>query len=103
MKQKKVQIILTAIISIIAAASVAAQQKGVEERQLEVKIYLQKTLIDPSGATSDELTFVKRKVDAASPLRAALEALFSPQNTARRRSAEFSIFRLSGMNFEASI
>lgn len=81
MKRKLLQIILTAIISVTLAPLVTAQTAAVSDRRIDVKIYLQKTLIDPSGATSDELTTVTRRVSAAAPLRGALEALFAPAIT----------------------
>jgi hypothetical protein len=72
------ELIIAAIILIVCATFAAGQQTGGSDKRIEVKIYLQKTEIDPSGATSLEIAPIKRKVNAAEPLRAALAALFAP-------------------------
>jgi hypothetical protein len=94
-------IILTAIVFAAGSANIAAQTVKTADRQIEVKIYLQKTLIDPSGATSDELTPVTRRVNAAAPLRATLEALFAPQITAAEEKQNFYASTF-GMKFEGA-
>lgn len=99
MKRSIFQIILTAIIFTTGFSLAEAQQKSAENKQIEVKIYLQKTLIDPSGATSDELDFVRRTADAKSPLRSALENLFSPRITAEEERRNFHTSTY-GMKFE---
>lgn len=91
---------IIAVTALAASASVvAAQTETAAVKQTEVKIYLQRTLIDPSGATSDELAPVVRKVNAAAPLRAALEKLFAPEITAEEDRLNYysSTF---GMKFE---
>ena len=99
MKRRLFSIILTAIVLASGSANLAAQAVKTENRQIEVKIYLQKTLIDPSGATSDELTPVTRRVNAASPLRSTLEALFAPQIAAAEEKQNFYASTY-GMKFE---
>lgn len=99
MRKRLFQILLTAAVSLICVASAQSQQANAGDKQIEVRIYLQKTLIDPSGATSDELSAVKRKVHANSPLRATLEALFTPGITPEEDKQNYysSTF---GMKFE---
>lgn len=82
MKTKIFQIILTTILLSLGFSSIQAQKNSETAKQLEAKIFLQRTLEDPSGTQSQEISFVKRMIDAKSPLRSALEHLFSPNITA---------------------
>ncbi len=99
MKRVFNQFIVAALALTGAATAVSAQIENAAAKQIDVKIYLQRTLIDPSGATSDEIAPVTRRVDAAAPLRAALEKLFAPAITAEEDRLNYysSTF---GMKFE---
>ena len=66
------------ITALFAVGLLTVAVSGQQIKQLEVKIYLQRTIIEANGNNSDVSAFVKRKVDAKSPLRPALEWLFSP-------------------------
>ncbi len=90
---------MTSAIFMILMTTFGAFAQETTGEHIEVKIYLQQTLIDPSGATSDELTGVKRRVDAASPLRSTLEMLFAPQITPAEEKQNF-YSSTYGMKFE---
>ena len=66
------------ITALFAVGLLTVAVSGQQIKQLEVKIYLQRTIIEANGNNSDVSAFVKQKVDAKSPLRPALEWLFSP-------------------------
>lgn len=86
MKFKIYKLMTTAVFLIVACATfAAAPQTNRTNKQIAVKIYLQKTEIDPSGMTSLETAPVKRKVNAADSLRATLEALFAPPTEKEKR------------------
>jgi hypothetical protein len=99
MKRRIFSVITTGLVFALGAALGGAQTLKPEDKQIEVKIYLQKTLIDPSGATSDELAPVTRRVNAAAPLGAALETLFAPNITAEEEKQNFYASTF-GMKFE---
>lgn len=88
------KIILTAILLTAFVSAVSAQQ-------IEVKIYLQRTIITADSNYSKSAT-VKRKVDANSPLWKTLEQLFTPQITPEEDKKNFysSTF---GMKFEGVV
>jgi hypothetical protein len=73
---KKMKII--AIILILLTSSLIGFAQNPTR---EVKIYLQRTLVDPSGSNSDESSPVKRTVNTNAPLKGALEMLFSESIT----------------------
>jgi hypothetical protein len=77
------------IILITLTFAILGFAQSSENKRTEVKIYLQRTLIDPSGSNSDELTPVKRTVSASAPLRGALESLFSESITAKEEKDGF--------------
>jgi hypothetical protein len=97
------ELIIAAIILIVCGTFALAQQTGGTNKRIEVKIYLQKTEIDPSGATSLEIAPVKRRVNAAEPLRGALESLFAPifaEDTARAFSSSTAGTRFEGVELK---
>lgn len=53
-----------------------------QEKQIEVRIYLQKDTELPDNLIRSDWVYVKRKVDAKTPLKGALERFFNPQLTA---------------------
>jgi len=75
-----------AIVLILLASALSSAAQGPTR---EVKIFLQRTIVDPSGSNSDESTAVKRIVDAGAPLSGALEMLFSEPITAKEEKDGF--------------
>lgn len=102
MKRQIFQILISAFIATIGFSGIYAQTKAAPDKKIEVKIFLQKTLIDSSGATSDESAFVLRRVDARSPLRSALEELFSGEITSEEEAENFWSATY-GMKFEGVV
>ena len=86
------------ILILLASALISTAQSPTRE----VKIYLQRTLIDPSGSNSDESTPVKRTVNAEAPLKGALEMLFSESITAPEEKDGFWS-PTYGMKFEGVV
>lgn len=99
MKTKVFQIAFTVILLSFGFSSVQAQKISETAKQLEVKIFLQRTVEDPSGTQSQEISPVKRMIDAKSPLRAALEHLFSPNVTTEELEKGYYTATF-GMKFE---
>ena len=92
MKTKFYQLFTIIILSTAFVLTISAQQK-------EVKIYLQKDVDLPDNSIRTDWVSVKRKVDAKSPLRSALEWLFEPKITPEE--AKQKIYEVTfGMKFE---
>jgi hypothetical protein len=93
-----IQFITIPIICFSLSLLVAAQ----EDRQIEVKIYLQRTIIKADGSNFSQSASLKRKVEAKSPLREALASLFSPNITPEEDKQNYysSTF---GMKFEGVV
>ena len=87
---------------ILALILVASAGFAANAQTKDVKIYLQQNIAEANGNNSDVSAFVKRKVDAKSPLRPALEWLFLPQITTEenKRNIYSSTF---GMKFEGVV
>src|SRR4051812_44733863 len=92
------KIILAVILLTVSILPTLAQ----ENKQQEVKIYLQRTIVKADGSNFDKSTFVKRKVDHKSPLQNTLAMLFSPQITTEEDKLNYwrSTF---GMKFEGVV
>jgi hypothetical protein len=75
MKTRIVQILIITILLTFGFTSAPAQKRVAPKKLREVKIYLVKATEEYDPKNPANLFPVKRKVDAASPLRSALEAL----------------------------
>lgn len=83
------------ILVLMFVPNVFAQQN----KQVEVKIYLQKDVDLPNNMIRTDWVMVKRIGDSNSPLRSALEWLFKPQLTPEEEKQK--IYEIDfGMKFE---
>jgi len=93
-----VEAVAIIILILLTSALIGTAQSPTRE----VKIYLQRTLVDPAGSNSDESTPVKRTVNAHAPLKGALEMLFSESITAAEEKDGFWS-PTYGMKFEGVV
>ncbi|HRH45799.1 MAG TPA: GerMN domain-containing protein [Pyrinomonadaceae bacterium] len=92
----------TIIKFILAAVLLTAFISAVSAQQIEVKIYLQRTIVKADGSNFDRSAYLKRKIDTKSPLQNTLAMLFSPQITPAEDKQNYysSTF---GMKFEGVV
>jgi hypothetical protein len=91
---------LIILVSIVLTFSLlASAQTDDQARTVTVNIYLQKTIDGPGNTTDDFSKPVKRTVNAAAPLRGALEELFSEKITEQEEKDGFWS-PIYGMKFE---
>ena len=89
------KIILTAILLTAFISAVNAQQ-------IEVKIYLQRTIVKADGSNFDKSAYVKRMIDNKSPLWNTLAMLFSPNITPEEDKQNY-YWSTFGMKFEGVV